>query len=84
MPALLRYRPHPIECEECGGKGKIPANMEHLRKSMCIIGAAVEPGDWTSQYLDLVKQCMNWLYVEESNATALLEQRIEEEKHFRR
>jgi uncharacterized phage protein len=76
-------RPHPVECEECNGKGKIPANMEHLRKSMRIIGAAVEPGDWASQYSDLVKKCMNWLYVEESNATLLLTERIEEEKHFR-
>lgn len=74
-------RPHPIECEECGGKGKIPANMEHLRKSMHIIGAMVEPGDWANQYADLVKQCMNWLYVEESNATSLLADRIADEKY---
>ncbi|ENZ3704589.1 TPA: hypothetical protein SMF67_000838 [Serratia marcescens] len=73
-------RPHPIECEECGGKGKIPANMEHLRKSMRIIGAVVEPGDWASQYSDLVKQCMGWLYIEESNATVLLSERIRSEK----
>lgn len=74
-------RPHPVECEECGGKGKIPADMEHLRKSMRIIGAVVEPGDWASQYSDLVKQCMNWLYVEESNATSLLADRIADEKY---
>ncbi|MNG72728.1 hypothetical protein D3C81_585060 [compost metagenome] len=74
-------RPHPVECEECGGKGKIPANMEHLRKSMRIIGAAVEPGDWVSQYSDLVKQCMSWLYIEESNATSLLADRIANEKY---
>lgn len=74
-------RPHPIECEECGGKGKIPANMEHLRKSMRIIGAVVEPGDWVNQYSDLVKQCMSWLYIEESNATSLLADRIANEKY---
>jgi len=74
-------RPHPVECEECGGKGKIPANMEHLRKSMRIIGAAVEPGDWVSQYSDLVKQCMSWLYIEESNATSLLADRLANEKY---
>jgi uncharacterized phage protein len=75
-------RPHPVECEECGGKGKIPANMEYLRKSMRIIGAMVEPGDWANKYADLVKQCMNWLYVEESLATALLSNRIIEEINY--
>jgi len=75
-------RPHPVECDECGGKGKIPANMDHLRKSMRIIGAAVEPGDWASQYADLVKQCLNWLYVEESNATQMLFERIQAEKSY--
>ncbi|EMG3984909.1 hypothetical protein V4287_000394 [Serratia marcescens] len=73
-------RPHPIECEECGGKGKIPANMEHLRKSMRIIGAVVEPGEWASRYAELVKQCMDWLYVEESNAAQMLFERIQAEK----
>lgn len=72
-------RPHPIECEECGGKGKIPANMEHLRKSMRIIGAAVEPGDWVVNYSELVRKCMNWLYIEESNATDILSERIKME-----
>jgi uncharacterized phage protein len=75
-------RPHPVECEECGGKGKIPASMEHLRKSMRIIGAAVEPGDWVSQYSHLVKQCMDWLYVEESLATTLLSNRLIEEVNY--
>ncbi|NWA20325.1 TIGR02642 family protein [Serratia liquefaciens] len=73
-------RPHPVECEECGSKGKIPANMEHLRKSMRIIGAAVEPGDWASQYSVLVKQCMNWLYVEETNVATHLNVRINQER----
>ncbi len=73
-------RPHPIECGECGGKGQIPANMEHLRKSMRIIGAVVESGDWVNQYVELVKQCIGWLYVEESNATVLLSERIRSEK----
>ncbi|CAI1723512.1 uncharacterized phage protein [Serratia marcescens] len=73
-------RPHPVECEECGDKGKIQANMEHLRKSMRSIGAVVEPRDWASQYSDLVKQCMGWLYIEESNATVLLSERIRSEK----
>ncbi|EMF02960.1 hypothetical protein F518_24616 [Serratia marcescens VGH107] len=73
-------RPHPIECEECGGKGKIPANMEHLRKSMRIIGATVKSGDLASQYSDLVKQCMDWLYVEETNVTTHLNDRINQER----
>ncbi|CAI1535551.1 TIGR02642 family protein [Serratia marcescens] len=73
-------RPYPIECEECGGKGKIPANMEHVRKSMRIIGATVESGDWASQYSDLVKQCMDWLYVEETNVTTQLNDRINQER----
>ncbi|MNG55954.1 hypothetical protein D3C79_140260 [compost metagenome] len=78
----LTARPHPVECEECGGKGKIPANMEHLRKSMRIIGAAVEPGDWVNQYAELVKQCLNWLHVEESNAAQVLFERIQAEKSY--
>ncbi|CVD65937.1 TIGR02642 family protein [Serratia marcescens] len=73
-------RPYPIECEECGGKGKIPANMEHLRKSMRIIGAEVEPGEWASRYTELVKQCMDWMFVEESNAIGVLSDRIAMEK----
>lgn len=54
--------------------------MEHLRKSMRIIGAAVEPGEWVGQYAELVKQCMDWLYVEESNAISVLSDRISMEK----
>lgn len=75
-------RQHLVECEECGGRGKIPANMEHLRKSMRIIGAAVEPGNWVSQYaeLELVKQCMDWLYVEETNVATRLKDRINQER----
>lgn len=69
-------RPHPVECEECGGKGKIPAYMEHLRKLMRIIGTEVASGDWVSQYAGLIKQCMNWLYIEESNAIDVLSNRI--------
>lgn len=72
-------RPHPVECEECGGKGKIPASLEHLRKSMRIIGAAVEPSDWVSQYAELVKQCMAWLYIEESSVVSMLSTRIDAE-----
>lgn len=73
-------RPHPVQCDECNGKGKIPATMEHLRKSMRIIGAEVAAGDWAGQYADLVKQCMDWLYVEESNASILLADRIQSER----
>ncbi|VVA49374.1 hypothetical protein SERVES_03130 [Serratia ficaria] len=46
---------------------------------MRIIGAVVEPGDWASRYTELVKQCMDWLYVEESNATQILSERIKDE-----
>lgn len=73
-------KPHPVQCDECGGKGKIPASMEHLRKSMSIIGAEVAAGDWAGQYADLVKRCMNWLYVEESNASILLAERMQSER----
>ncbi|HED2337568.1 TPA: hypothetical protein R4Y05_003256 [Serratia liquefaciens] len=73
-------RPHPVECEECGGKGKIPTNMEHLRKSMRIIGAVVEPGDWARRYADLVKQCMNWLYAEELKSVTFLGVRLNQER----
>ncbi|AHG22180.1 hypothetical protein Z042_23120 [Chania multitudinisentens RB-25] len=73
-------KPHPAECEECNGKGKIPANMEHLRKSMRIIGAEVAPGDWAGKYAGLVKRCMDWLYIEESNATLILSERLQNER----
>lgn len=73
-------RPHPVQCDECGGRGKIPASMEHLRKSMRIIGAEVVAGDWAGQYAELVKRCMDWLYVEESNASILLAERMQSER----
>ncbi|MCK8538230.1 TIGR02642 family protein [Yersinia ruckeri] len=75
-------RPHPEICNECGGSGRIPPTMEHLRKSMGIIGAEIPTGEWAAQYAPLVKQCMHWLYVEESNAGDVLIERIQLEKDF--
>jgi len=69
-------RPHPVECEECGGKGKIPANMEHLRNSMRIIGAEVAPGKWVTEYISLVGACINWLYCKEEQAGKCIKNRI--------
>ncbi|CNK17458.1 TIGR02642 family protein [Yersinia alsatica] len=75
-------RPHPETCNECGGSGRIPPTMEHLRKSMGIIGADIPVGEWVAQYVPLVKECMQWLYVEESNAGEALIERIQLEKDF--
>lgn len=47
-----------------------------------IIGAEVAAGDWAGQYADLVKRCMDWLYVEESLATTLLSNRLIEEAKY--
>ncbi|MGT3351719.1 TIGR02642 family protein [Yersinia enterocolitica] len=75
-------RPHPEICNECGSSGRIPPTMEHLRKSMGIIGAEISAGEWAAQYAPLVKECMHWLYVEESNAGEALMERIQLEKDF--
>ncbi|HHH1657052.1 TPA: TIGR02642 family protein [Yersinia enterocolitica] len=75
-------RPHPETCNECGGSGRIPPTMEHLRKSMGIIGAEIPAGEWAAQYVPLVKECMHWLYVEESSAGDVLIERIQLEKDF--
>ncbi|MDN0094062.1 TIGR02642 family protein [Yersinia rohdei] len=72
-------RPHPETCNECGGSGRIPPTMEHLRKSMGIIGAEIPAGEWTAQYVPLVKECMQWLLIGESEAADILKQRISEE-----
>ncbi|CNI91080.1 TIGR02642 family protein [Yersinia enterocolitica] len=72
-------RPHPEICNECGGGGRIPPTMEHLRKSMGIIGAEIPPGEWAAQYVPLVKECMHWLLIEESEAADTLRQRVNEE-----
>lgn len=73
-------RPHPEICNECDGGGRILPTMEHLRKSMGIIGAEIPAGEWAVQYTPLVKECMQWLYVEESEATRVLFDRIQLEK----
>ncbi|MGK4446637.1 TIGR02642 family protein [Yersinia enterocolitica] len=72
-------RPHPETCNECGGGGRIPPTMEHLRKSMGIIGAEIPAGEWAAQYVPVVKECMHWLLIEESEATDILKQRVSEE-----
>ncbi|HDL7338641.1 TPA: hypothetical protein PXN07_003945 [Yersinia enterocolitica] len=72
-------RPHPETCNECGGSGRIPPTMEHLRKSMGIIGAEIPVGEWAVQYAPVVKECMHWLLIEESEATDILKQRVSEE-----
>ncbi|MFJ5427689.1 TIGR02642 family protein [Pectobacterium actinidiae] len=71
-------RPAIAVCNECGGNGHIAATFEHLRKSLAIIGAVIPVGEWP-QYLDLVKRCMRWLYVEESQAVSVLNERIHNE-----
>ncbi|MBA5235689.1 TIGR02642 family protein [Pectobacterium aroidearum] len=71
-------RPTIAVCNECGGNGHIAATFEHLRKSLAIIGAVIAAGEWP-QYLDLVKRCMRWLYVEESQAVSTLSERIHNE-----
>ncbi len=75
-------RPHPEICNECGGSGRISPTMEHLRKSMGIIGAEIPAREWAEQYAPLIKECMQWLYVEESNAGEVLIERIQLEKTF--
>ncbi|HHG0427083.1 TPA: hypothetical protein ACPTCW_003745, partial [Yersinia enterocolitica] len=62
------------------GSGRISPTMEHLRKSMGIIGAEIPAGEWAAQYVPLAKECMQWLYVEESEATRVLFDRIQLEK----
>ncbi len=69
-------RPHPANCEECGGAGRIKASLEHVQKSMAMIGAKIKPDDWTANYASLVQECMNWLYVEESNAGFVISDKI--------
>lgn len=71
-------RPAIAVCNECGGNGHIAVTFEHLRKSLAIIGAVISAGEWL-QYLDLVKRCMRWLYVEESQAVSVLNERIHNE-----
>ncbi|ACT13343.1 TIGR02642 family protein [Pectobacterium carotovorum] len=71
-------RPAIVVCNECGGNGHIAPTFEHLRKSLAIIGAVIAAGEWP-QYLDLVKRCMRWLYVEESQAVSTLSERIHNE-----
>lgn len=71
-------RPAIAICNECGGGGRITATFEHLRKSLLNTGAVIPAGEWPL-YMALVKQCMRWLYIEESAATYVLGQRINNE-----
>ncbi|MEE3649472.1 MULTISPECIES: TIGR02642 family protein [unclassified Brenneria] len=71
-------RPAVVLCNECGGHGRITATFEHLRKSMLISGAVIPAGEW-SEYLDLAKRCMRWLYIEESQAANVLSNQIHNE-----
>ncbi|MFJ5376926.1 TIGR02642 family protein [Pectobacterium sp. CHL-2024] len=71
-------RPAIAVCNECGGNGHIAATFEHLRKSLTIIGTVISASEWP-QYLDLVKRCMHWLYIEESQAVSALSTKIHDE-----
>lgn len=71
-------RPAVVLCNECGGHGRITATFEHLRKSMAITGAVIPTGEWP-QYLTLVKWCMRWLYIEETQAAIVLSSQIHNE-----
>ncbi|SLM63509.1 MULTISPECIES: TIGR02642 family protein [Dickeya] len=72
------HRPVIALCNECGGGGRITATYEHLRASLANIGAVITTGEWP-QYLALVKQCLRWLYVEESGALDILKMRLRDE-----
>lgn len=72
-------RPHPEVCNECGGRGRLIATMEHLRKSMGFVGAQVSAREWVVHYLPLVNKCMQWLYIEETEAVKILTDRIKTE-----
>ncbi|NKI76018.1 hypothetical protein Dpoa2040_003352 [Dickeya sp. CFBP 2040] len=67
-----------IICNECGGSGRITATFEHVRQSLASIGAVMRDEDWL-QYLELMKWCLQWLYVEESCATRTLCDKIRDE-----
>ncbi|MCW2484827.1 hypothetical protein J5069_02840 [Candidatus Symbiopectobacterium sp. NZEC127] len=71
-------RPSIAICNECGDRGRITATFEHLRKSLAITGAVMPAGEWP-QYLGLVKQCMQWLYIEESATSQMLGKQIHNE-----
>ncbi|MFJ5437876.1 TIGR02642 family protein [Pectobacterium brasiliense] len=72
-------RPTIAVCNECGGNRRITATFEYLRRSlMDISGAMIPSGEWP-EYLDLVKCCMRWLYVEKSQAVNVLNNQIHNE-----
>ncbi|PWC10551.1 hypothetical protein DDT56_21710 [Brenneria corticis] len=71
-------RPAVVLCNECGGHGRITATFEHLRKSLAITGAEIPAREWP-EYLDLTKRCMRWLYIEESEASVLISDRVKSE-----
>ncbi|WP_145517628.1 TIGR02642 family protein [Yersinia mollaretii] len=72
-------RPHPETCNECGGSGRIPPTMEHLRKSMGIIGAEIPAGEWGTQYQSLVNECMQMLYIRVTEAEECMHNRLKAE-----
>lgn len=72
-------RPHPETCNECGGSGRIPPTMEHLRKSMGIIGAEIPTGEWGTQYQSLVNECMQMLYIRLTEAEEYMHNRLKAE-----
>ncbi|EKN5962804.1 hypothetical protein WF070_003213 [Yersinia enterocolitica] len=72
-------RPHPETCNECGGSGRIPPTMEHLRKSMGIIGAEIPAGEWGTRYQSLVNECMQMLYIRVTEAEECMHNRLKAE-----
>ncbi|HDL8528059.1 TPA: hypothetical protein PXS19_002485 [Yersinia enterocolitica] len=73
-------RPHPELCNECGGHGRFDTTLEDLRKSLGCIGPEVGAADWAAHYAPLVKECLQWLYSEESIACEVLTNRIRLER----
>ncbi|EOW7153621.1 TPA: TIGR02642 family protein [Yersinia enterocolitica] len=75
-------RPHPELCNECGGHGRFNATLEDLRKSMGFIGPEIGAAGWAAHYVPMVKECLQWLYSEESSACEVLMKRIRLERSF--
>ncbi|QKJ87422.1 hypothetical protein PMPD1_2480 [Paramixta manurensis] len=72
-------KPHPAQCDECGGRGSIPPTMELMRKSMKSTGAEVRSAVWAADYAPVVEACQRWLYIEESSAEIFLSERLRNE-----
>ncbi len=67
-------------CGECSGSGRVLPTKKDILLSLHNMGAVIPNSDWLQLYSPLLNQLLNWLLLEESEATDTISKRLMEER----